>query len=145
MRRENHHDDEAAPDRPRWETPRDFSVNPKFRMKASRPSCRIAEGGWLEGCSGETMTQAAPTNDLGIGRPSMKLEAKNSAMPTIRPKTTTDPPETSTGFQRAAAVEDLLRHMPEGSQEELQAMAEVGVSLDDVDFFCLGRGVSRLL
>lgn len=75
----------------------------------------------------ETMTTTAPTNDRGIdSRPSMKLEPKNSGMPTIRPKTTTGPPET--GFQEPAAVEDLLQNMPEGSQEDLQAIEEVSTS-----------------
>lgn len=74
----------------------------------------------------QAMTQAAPTNDREIGRSSLKLHAKNSGMPTIRPKTTTGRPEA--GFQEGDAVEDLLRNMPEGSQEELQAMAEVSAS-----------------
>ena len=74
------------------------------------------------------MTKTAPTNDRGIDRPSMKLQ-KDSGMPTIRPKTTiTTGPPAATGFRQAGAVEDLLRDTPEGSLEDLQAMAEVSIS-----------------
>ena len=72
------------------------------------------------------MVKAAPTNGLGIDRPSVKLRAKGSGMQTIRPTTATADPSAETQFQQAATMRDLLRDMPEGSQEDLKAMAEVG-------------------
>lgn len=91
----------------------------------------------------ETMTRAAPINDRGIEGPRIKLGAKTSNMETIRPKRTTGQP--TTGLQQATPVEDLLRDMPEGSQEELQAMAEVCISKACRWYSVLWRGVQQSL